>query len=936
MSSLLNYYVMSKKKDNRPIINDWFERNLTQEAATGTLVKAFEVDGIIDQLTESILAGRNPVVTGESGIGKTSVIHELIGRIESGNTLINLKGKHVLQLSLRRRASGLKQPNNQMRPEMQKLVTALLERDCNIIPYFRDLHLAYTFDLEPQLQLLSFQLEVPILAEGERTTIQSMLEETPELSQQFLTINIEEPSLATTQRILTLWSEDQKQKNHLDFSPASLEEALYLSHRFLARDRLPRKALDLLVHAGSLAEDGQTITGANVIERFCSHHRVPKLLIDPALPLELQKLEDRFRSAVLGQEEAIHAVVQMISMIKSGLSDMRRPFGAFLFVGPTGVGKTHLAQFLAEVLFGSRERIIRLNMVDYPEKEHAKVLFGDPEDHRPSQIRGLLTLRITGQPFAVLLLDEFEKAHPKVHDRFLQLIDEGAFINGAGENVSCRSMILIITSNTGAQVYRRQTIGFSPLGDLSALDKEVDRRLSESFRFEFLNRFDRVVHFHPLSRNNIRTIALRELEQLKQRVGVKQRRLFLNVDESVLDWIAVHGYDPDYGARFLRRMIERHVTTAISDCIVREHPEPKARIELSVHRNRIRAKLLDKPPLSPMKLRETVVLPVGTTEKIRTLDRNQLIAEAHVLVDSARSRLDRLENEQKEAAELLTRINEPGFWDQLDLRGEVLDRYRALDVAIRMQERFARPILHLAELCKEKHPDPTVLSSVLEQAAISNRKWEERLADEGHAEVWMVLSSSDPLKSAGQWIRKLANMELTWCRQLGLTASIAAYSVVEDELNRAVLEIEGPGAEVYLSMEQGVHRLHFPQSTDIKVRVEILQNGLSKDDSQVRIQSVRHRRGEFNMTLKFKGRVKIEERGFTVDLFAEDESILSRLMLDLAASWSKHPVQLSVARIYGKDGVIHDPRTGVTSSRIKDVWKGHLDEFLEAWRRARG
>jgi ATP-dependent Clp protease ATP-binding subunit ClpA len=927
---------MSKKQDHLKIINQWVERDLAQESSEGSLSKAFEVDGILDQLTECILSRRNPIITGESGIGKTSIIHELVRRIESGKTLVDLQGYQVLQLSLRQRASGLKQPNSQMRSEMQKLVTAFLDSNCNIIPYFRDLHLAYTFHLEPQLQLLAFQLAVPILAEGERKTIQSMLEETPELCQQFLPINIEEPSLTTARRILELWSEEQQKQSRLDFSPDALEEALYLSHRFLARDRLPRKALDLLTHAGSLVEDGRTITGANVIARFCSHHRVPDLLIDPALPLELQDLEARFRDAVLGQEEAIKAMVQMISLIKSGLSDMRRPFGAFLFVGPTGVGKTHLAQFLAEVLFGSRDRIARLNMADYPLERHAQLLFGDPDDHRPAQIRGLLTRRISGQPFAVLLLDEFEKAHPKVHDRFLQLIDEGAFINGAGETVSCRSMIIIMTSNTGAEVYRGRTIGFNPTGDLASMDREVDRRLTETFRFEFLNRFDRVVHFHPLSRNHIRTIALRELEQLKQRVGFNQRRLFLDVDESVLDWITVHGYDPDYGARFLRRMIERHVTTAISDTIVRDNPGPEDTIELSVRRNRIRASLQSKLSTSQTKPRQTVVLPVGTTKKMRNLNLNQMIVEARALVDAAANRLAELENDRREAADLLAQINEPEFWDRIEYREEVLERYRALDVAIRMRKRFAEPILHLSELLENNTPAPANLSPELERAANSLRQWEDCLAEEGHAEVWMVLSTSDPLKPAGQWIRKLANMELAWSRKIGLTASVAAYSIAEGELNRAVLEIEGPGAEIYLTMEHGIHRLHFPRAKDSKVRVEILPNRPSKDNSRGDIRAIKHRRGEFNMELRCKGRVEIENRGYIVELFAENESVLSRMLPGLARAWSKQPAEVDVSRIYGKDGVIHDPRTGVTSNRIKEVWKGGLNEFLEGWRRTKG
>ena len=330
------------------------------------------------------------------------------------------------------------------------------------------------------------------------------------------------------------------------------------------------------------------------------------------------------------------------------------------------------------------------------------------------------------------------------------------------------------------------------------------------------------------------------------------------------------------------------------------------------------------------------MLPVGTTKKIRNLDLNQLVAEARALVDAASNRLAGLESDRREAADLLAQINKPDFWDRMDHRVEVLDRYRSLDVAIRMRKRFAEPILHLVELLADNPPTPANLSPALEQAATSFRQWEDCLAEEGHAEIWMVLSTSDPLKSAGQWIRKLANMELAWSRQLGLTASVAAYSLAEDELNRTVLEIEGPGAEIYLSMEHGIHRLHFPRVKDSKIRVEILPHSPSKDNSPEDIRSIKHRRGEFNMELRCRGSVEIENRGYIVELFAENESVLSRLLPDLTKAWSKQPAQIDVSRIYGKDGVIHDPRTGVTSNRIKEVWKGRLDEFLEGWRRTRG
>src|SRR5690606_17619214 len=163
--------------------------------------------------------------------------------------------------------------------------------------------------------------------------------------------------------------------------------------------------------------------------------------------------------------------------------------------------------------------------------EHAdEVLFGKPNAYSTSERRGLLSTRLLGHPFAVLLLDEFEKAHEKVHDRFLQLIDEGSFINGAGETLNCRSTIIIATSNAGAEVYRGQPIGFSGERDLTSLDHELDRLLYKRFRLEFLNRFDQIVHFHPLTRQGIRAIALREIDALRLRSGIRSRGLTLEVD----------------------------------------------------------------------------------------------------------------------------------------------------------------------------------------------------------------------------------------------------------------------------------------------------------------------------------------------------------------------------------------------------------------------
>ncbi|MBI5498691.1 MAG: AAA family ATPase [Deltaproteobacteria bacterium] len=911
----------------------WTERDLTAAAAAGLLPAAHEVDELLDRIADVVASRRHPVLVGPSGVGKTAVIGELARRAAEGRGPSALAGKRILQFSIRRHVSALKKPDG-IRPAMQELTDALLEPGHDVVPFFRDVDLANVYDLEPHLLNLGARFAGPVLAEGDAEAVRSMFEYTPELEQSYVILEVREPDLELTARILLRWADEQKRLGR-EFEPGALDEALHLTDRFLARTRMPRKALDLLGQTASVGPAGRAVTGADVIERFSAEHHVPRLLVDPAVPLDLRVLEREFGEKVLGQPEAIRSVAQMIGLIKAGLSDTRRPFGVLLFVGPTGVGKTHVGQLLAERLFGSRDRMIRFNMADYQGEPSAEVLFGDPDDHRPAQRRGVLTQRVAGHSFAVLLLDEFEKAHPKVHDRFLQLVDEGSFINGASEVVSCRSMILVATSNAGAEVYRRPGLGFGGAhADAGGLAREVERRLEQTFRFEFLNRFDRIVHFRPLTREHIRTIAARELEALRSRTGLRRRNVELEVDDVVLDWLAAHGYDPHYGARFLRRTIEREVTTALAEALVRAGAGAATRLALTVRQNRVSARALEPPP--PASRRSAVVIPVGRQDEVRSLDRKRLGAEADALLESAAPHLVDLGRRQNEAAALLETMGEAGFWEDRARSREVLERYRALDVAVRIGRRLAEPFERLAELRAQPAggQDPGRLARAYEAAARALRDWEDRVAEEGPAAVWLVLSNADPLQAAGGFVEELARMELAWCERLGLCARVVAVEAHDGDVTRAALEVEGPGAGAYLAMEQGLHRLAGPAKPDRRVAVDVLPPGDAAEPAP-RVMPARKRKGALGLEVTCAGRLEFPERGQVIELCGADRETLGRLLAVLARQWRDAPgAATDVARLYGHDGSgARDPRTGVVATRLKDVLRGDLDRFLDGWRR---
>lgn len=966
-----------RKRSPDEVLADWTERDLSAAARAGELGPAFCVEDLLRQLGDIITAGRAPVLVGDAGVGKSALVHELLRRIHAPQDLLGeeaersrraadapvsehtgaapadapalgpafepplaqLGDRRVLQISMRRRAASLRNPREQMGEEMQALVDALCASQASIAPFFRDLHLAYQFDLEPHLETLALKFSGPILAEGDAAMVQSLLEYHPELDQHFVTLTVPEPDLTRMQAILDRWSRDHAARTGVRFSHEALLHALYLSHRFLSRSRMPRKAIDLVEQVAATAGRRDVIAVADVIARFCQSHRVPRALVDPDIPLDLDAVREHFASRVLGQPDAVRAVIDIIGLIKAGLSDARRPFAVFLFVGPTGVGKTHLAQLLAEFLFGSNERIIRINMADYADPSRAEVLFGDPNANG-AQMRGVLTLRVSGQPFAVLLLDEFEKAHATVHDRLFQLMDEGAFINGAGESISCRSMIIIATSNAGSEVYRASYFGFAPhTVDVAEKEKELDRRLRQTFRFEFLNRFDRIVHFHPLAREHIRTIALRELELIERRAGLTQRSLELDVDEVLLDWVTVHGYHPDFGARFLRRTIERHVVTALAAAVVRESPPPGARMAVTVRAGRAVAFVAHDPGASESR-REEVALPVGTTAQTVQLDEAGLRARAAELLARAAPLFASLAGKQDQRTALLERMNVPGFWDEDAQRGQVVERFRALDVSIRSEQRLAEALEILRESLDAgdtAQPLRKRLAEPLERAAHALDEWETCLAEEGPGALWMIIANADPLRPAGAWVEDLTRLELSWCERLGLDAQVIGYTPLDGHTGRVFLEVEGPGAAAFLAMEHGVHRLHRSGQAPLRASCEVLEKRSAARSDEAQLRAAKSHTGPFDLSVNARGVVHVPERGLVIEILGHRHPSLAHLLADLSAAWQAPAAEpTDTARIYAEGGAgARDPRTGVVAPRLKHVLAGQLDRFLDGWRRHR-
>ena len=582
---------------------DKYGHDLTRQAQQGKLDPVVGREVEIERVVQ-ILSRRkknNPILIGEPGVGKSAIVEGIALKIV-GNEAGVLDGKRIVALDIAAMVAGTTYRGQF--EERMKTVIDELRKHPEVILFIDEIHTIIGAG-NAQGSLDAANILKPALARGEVQCIgatttneyRTSIEKDGALERRFQKVSVRPTTKEETLSILRRLNEHYADYHHVTYPDESLRAAVDLAERYLTDRAFPDKAIDVMDEAGArahtreLAVSGQaagahTITPDDVAAVVSMMSGVPVQRVQKAEHERLRTMDAILRKRVIGQDDAVNTIVRAIQRSRLGLRDPHRPIGTFFFLGPTGVGKTYLAQCLAEEMFGNRDAIIRFDMSEYMEKHAVSLLVGAPPGYVAHENGGKLTEAVLRKPYSIVLFDEIEKAHPDIFNILLQVLDEGRLTDRQGRTVDFRNTIIILTSNVGTRQMKDfgAGIGFGVHElDEKTTNQTLLKALQKTFPPEFVNRIDNVITFRPLSREALAQIVNIEVSLLQERMKKAGHQLVLTPEAT--NELIEKSYDPQNGARPVKRAIQTYVEDQLTDVLLARPNQKRITIKRLAKRN---------------------------------------------------------------------------------------------------------------------------------------------------------------------------------------------------------------------------------------------------------------------------------------------------------------------------------------------------------------
>ena len=552
-----------------------YARNMNDLVREGKILDAIGREDEIREVMTSLLRKDkcNPVLVGKAGVGKTAIVNGFVHRIVRGEVPEGLRQMQVYRLDVASLMAGAS-----ARGEFEQRVQSLLnelEDHPEIAVFIDEFHELIgaggaAMDAANMLKPAMARGDVKIIGATTDDEYREFIEGDKAFERRLMKVRVEELSPEKTEQVLLGLKPFYESFHGVTMDESLVHLVVRLTEQYVPYRRQPDKSIDLMDESMARARmERKTALDEDllrcILEKWTG---IPASRLGESEAEALQGLEERLSRRVLGQPMAYGPIASAVRRNMLHISDGTRPIGSFLFVGPTGVGKTEMAKALAEEVFGSRESFLRIDMSEYQEPHTVSRLFGSPPGYVGFEQGGQLTEAVRQNPHMVVLLDEIEKAHPRIFDAFLQVFDAGRMTDGQGRVVDFRHCIIIMTSNLGSRELAsgRTRVGFTTTTDVRSRQTVVDEAVRAFFKPEFLNRLDAVVHFLPLDGDLLERIAAKQLDELRARLA--EEEYDVTFGEGLAPWIAAADAQPEYGARPIRRAIERYVVEALTQAFL--------------------------------------------------------------------------------------------------------------------------------------------------------------------------------------------------------------------------------------------------------------------------------------------------------------------------------------------------------------------------------